>query len=91
MKDVGKLFGHLVYFTAMSNILFSGGTLVSTWSILQPFGLFCSHLVYFTAIWSILQPFGLFYSHFVYFVAILVFCGTTSENFCLTFKRCLIM
>jgi hypothetical protein len=70
MKDVGKLFGHLVYFTAMSNILFSGGTLVSTWSILQPFGLFCSHLVYFTAIWSILQPFGLFYSHLVYFTAI---------------------
>jgi hypothetical protein len=36
------------------------------WSNLQPFGLFYSHLVYFTAIWS----FSLFYCHLVYFVAI---------------------
>jgi hypothetical protein len=37
---------------------------------MEDVGLFCGHLVYFTAIWSILQPFGLFYSHLVYFEAI---------------------
>jgi hypothetical protein len=57
MEDVGGLFGHLVYFTAI-------------WSILRPFGLFYGHLIYFTAIWSILRPFGLFYGHLVYFTAI---------------------
>jgi hypothetical protein len=47
----------LIYFTAI-------------WNILQPFGIFYSHLEYFTAIWNILQLFGIFYSHLVYIVAI---------------------
>jgi hypothetical protein len=33
MEDVGILYGHSVYFTAI-------------WSILQPFGIFCGNLVY---------------------------------------------
>jgi hypothetical protein len=41
MEDVGGLFGHLVYFTAI-------------WSILRPFGLFYGHLIYFMAIWHIM-------------------------------------
>jgi hypothetical protein len=49
----------LVYFTAI-------------WYILQPFGIFYSHLVYFTAIWYILQPFGIFYSHFGIFYGSLI-------------------
>jgi hypothetical protein len=33
MVDDGTFYGHLVYFTAI-------------WSILQPFSIFCGHLVY---------------------------------------------
>jgi hypothetical protein len=42
-------------------VYFRGSCNGNCWSILWPFGLFNSHLVYFTAIWSILRPFGLFF------------------------------
>jgi hypothetical protein len=38
--------------------------------IVQPFSIFCGHLVYFMVIWYILWPFGIFYGYLVYFVAI---------------------
>jgi polyferredoxin len=47
MNDVGKFYGHLVYFSAI-------------WSIFLQFGIFYSNLVYFAAIWYILCPFGIF-------------------------------
>jgi hypothetical protein len=47
----------LVYFLGISNIL-------------QPFGMFYSHLVCFIAIWYVLQPFGIFCSHFIYSMVI---------------------
>jgi hypothetical protein len=40
MKDVGKFYGHLVYFTAI-------------WYILRHFGVLCGNLLYFAVIWYI--------------------------------------
>jgi hypothetical protein len=37
---------------------------VAIWSILQPFGIFCGHLVYIFVIWYIC---GIFYGYLVYF------------------------
>jgi hypothetical protein len=48
------IYDHLVYFTAIGNILW-------------PFGIFCGHLVYFVVIWYILWSFGIFCCHLVYF------------------------
>jgi hypothetical protein len=42
--NLGKFYGHLVYFMAI-------------WSILWSFGLFYGYLVYFMVIWYILLPF----------------------------------
>jgi hypothetical protein len=41
--------------------------LMSIWSIILPFGIFCCHLVYFETIWYILWPFSIFCDHLVYF------------------------
>jgi hypothetical protein len=34
---------------------------------MEDVGIFCGHLVSFTAIWYILKPFGLFYGYLLYF------------------------
>jgi hypothetical protein len=34
---------------------------------MEDVGIFCGHLVYFTAIRYILRPLGIFYGHLVYF------------------------
>jgi hypothetical protein len=38
MENIGIIYDHLVYFTAIGNILF-------------PFGIFCGNLVYFSPFW----------------------------------------
>jgi hypothetical protein len=48
MENRGIFYDHLVYFTAIGNILW-------------PFGIFCGHLVYFVAIWYIFPRFGILY------------------------------
>jgi hypothetical protein len=59
MEKIGILYDHLVYFTAIGNILW-------------PFGIFCGNLVYFSPFWyfgprEIWQPWShdaLFYAPF---------------------------
>jgi hypothetical protein len=41
-------------------------------------GIFCGHVVNFTAIWYISWPFGIFPPHFGIFFPVLVFC--TKKN-----------
>jgi hypothetical protein len=48
MGNLGIFYGHLVYFTAIGNILW-------------PFGIFCGHLEYFVVIWYISPRFGILY------------------------------
>jgi hypothetical protein len=48
-----KLYGHLVFITALRYILL-------------PFGIFCGRWVYFVVIWYILWSFGIFCGHLVY-------------------------
>jgi hypothetical protein len=45
---------------------------------MENLGIFCDHLVYFTAIGNILWPFGIFCGHLAYFSHFLVFC--TKKN-----------
>jgi ABC-type spermidine/putrescine transport system permease subunit II len=42
MEDVGIVYGHLVYFTAI-------------WYVLWPFRIFYGHLVYFSPFWYVAQ------------------------------------
>jgi hypothetical protein len=46
MENLGIFYDHLVYFTAIGNILWS-------------FGIFCGNLVYFVVIWYIFLRFGI--------------------------------
>jgi hypothetical protein len=69
MKDIGKFFGHCVYFTAIWYVYFmviwyifwSFGIFLVIWYIFWSFGIFFGHLVYFLVIWYILWPFGIFF------------------------------
>jgi hypothetical protein len=48
MEDVGICYGHLVYVFYGHLVYF-----IAIWSILLPFGIFCSHLVDFMVLWYI--------------------------------------
>jgi hypothetical protein len=48
MKDVGKLYGHLVYLRPLGKMFCHLEHFVAIWNILWPFGTFCGHLVHFS-------------------------------------------
>jgi hypothetical protein len=86
MENVGIFYVHLVYFTAIGNILW-------------PFGMFCDHLVYFPLFWYVVprkiwQPwlavFGtkLFLNNLLFSIQTFVFEKKNYKSkLCLCFQR----